>query len=79
MSHKIDISTPTANGPFCNAAIDGAESPFRVNRVISSVRQPFPLLPQKPTFGCSAILLFFFRVATGIRPTRTPTVAAGRV
>ena len=26
MCHKIDISTPTANGPFCNAAIDGAES-----------------------------------------------------
>jgi hypothetical protein len=43
MSHKIDISTPTANGPFCNAAIDGAESPFRVIRVISSVRRSLPL------------------------------------
>jgi hypothetical protein len=28
-------------------------SPPLVNHVTSSVRQPLPLAPQKPTFGCS--------------------------
>jgi hypothetical protein len=51
MSHKIDISTPTANGPFCNAAIDGAESPFRVirDRAVSLETQPMTAVASKRT------------------------------